>query len=152
MNKMKPKHIAWLLPVAYLVHIFDEYVSGTGFHNWFSEIFKINLSVTDFVVINSFGFTATVIIVILYSSGKINNFIIAALGSLFFINGLIHLAASVLTSTYSPGTISGLAIYLPLGFLIFKNIFPLVPEQQRGMAVAAGLIIQLAVTLIALNV
>jgi hypothetical protein len=152
MKKIKPKHIAWLLPFAYLVHLSDEYFSGAGFHIWFSEIFDVNLSLNDFILINLAGFAGTIIIVILYSFDKVNSFVIAALGSLFFLNGLIHLAASLLTSAYSPGTISGLIIYLPLGFLIFKSIFPLLPEKQRVPAVTAGIMIQVVIALIALSI
>lgn len=152
MNKLNPKHIAWLLSVAYLIHLSDECFSGMGFHNWFSKIFDVNLSLNDFIIINSSGFLATVIIAILYHFGKINNFIITALCFLFFINGIIHLASSIMTSTYSPGIISGTVIYMPIGFLVFKNIFPLLPEKQRVPAIAAGIIIQVAVALIALNI
>jgi hypothetical protein len=43
-------------------------------------------------------------------------------------------------------------IYLPLGYLIFKKIFPLVPEEQRTLSVVAGIIIQIIVALIALSI
>ena len=152
LKKIKPKHIAWLIPLAYLVHLFDEYFSGDGFPNWFSGIFDVSLSITDFVVINSIGLTATVITAILYKQGKVNNFIIATLGILFFINGIIHLIASGLTATYSPGTITGTIIYLPLGFVIFKNVFPLIPEQQRILSVIIGILAQVLIAVVALNI
>lgn len=152
MNKIKPKQIAWFLPAAYLLHLLDEYFSGGGFHIWFSGIFDVSLSLNDFILINSIGFGAAVATAVLYNFDKVNNFIIAAFGSLFFINGIVHIVASAVTLTYSPGTISGLLIYLPLGWLIFKNIFPLIPEQQLVLSVAAGIIIQVAVALIALSI
>jgi hypothetical protein len=150
LNKLKPEHIAWLLPPAYLIHLFDEYFFG--FTGWFSAYLKASLSTYDFIVINVFGLTAAILIVFLFSLGKLNIFFIAALGSLFFINGLIHLAASTLTATYSPGTISGVVVYLPLGYLIFKKLFPLLPPQHRKMAVTAGVIIQIIVTVIAVTI
>ena len=152
MNKLTPKHIAWLLPVAYMVHLFDEYFSGEGFPKWFSGIFKTNLSLNDFIIINSVGFVATLIIVILYSINKANNFTIGVLGTLFFINGLIHLFASVITMEYSPGTITGMIVYLPLGYVIFKKIFPLIPEHQRTMSFITAIFLQIVVAIIALNI
>jgi hypothetical protein len=152
MAKLTLKHIAWFLPIAYLIHLFDEYFSGEGFPKWFSGVLKASLSSNDFIIINSVGFAATLIIVILYSIDKINNFIIATLGTLFFINGIIHLLASVITARYSPGTTSGLIIYLPLGYLIFKKIFPLMPEQQRFLIVSVSIILQIVVAIIALNI
>ena len=152
MTRLTPKHIAWFLPIAYMIHLFDEYFSGEGFPNWFSGLFKANLSSNDFIIINSVGFAATLIIVILYSFNKVNIFFIATLGTLFFINGLIHLLASAILMKYSPGTISGLFIYLPLGYLIFKKIFPLISEQQRVLSVWVGIILQVMVAIIALNI
>ena len=89
MNKLKSKQIALLIPLAYLFHITDEYFSE--FPEWFSGIFKVNLSLNDFIIINSIGFAATIIIVFLYTLDKVHNFIIASLGTLFFINGIIQL-------------------------------------------------------------
>ena len=73
MGNIKPKQIVWLLPFAYLLHLCDEYFSGEGFAKWFSALFKVSLSVDDFIIINLFGFAATLLIAILYSFEKINN-------------------------------------------------------------------------------
>ena len=152
MGNIKPKQIVWLLPFAYLLHLCDEYFSGEGFAKWFSGLFEVSLSINDFIIINLFGFAATLLIAILYSFKRINNFIIAALAALFFVNGLIHLAASIFTLSYSPGTITGVILYLPLGVLIFKNIFPLLPEEQRSLSVFTGAAIQILVAVIALSI
>ncbi len=152
MSDLKPKHIAWLIPLAYLFHLSDEYFMGEGFPNWFSGVFKVDLSNINFIIINSVGLIATVVIVILYTIDKVNNFVIAALGTLFFVNGIIHFLASLLTASYSPGTISGALLYLPLGYLIYKRIFSLVPEEQRSLSIATGIIIQVVVALVAMNI
>jgi len=98
MNKLKPKRIGWLIPLVYLFHLADEYF--TGFPNWFSGTFKVNLSLDDFIIINSIGFSATIIITFLYTFDKVNSFIIASLGTLFFINGIIHILSSIFTLSY----------------------------------------------------
>jgi uncharacterized membrane protein SirB2 len=84
--------------------------------------------------------------------GKTSNSILIALGTLLFVNGVVHIAASLLTVTYSPGTISGVIVYIPLGILIFKNIFPLLPEQQRYFSVATGIILHIIISIIAFNI
>jgi hypothetical protein len=152
MSDLKPKHIAWLIPLAYLFHLLDEYFMGEGFPNWFSDVFRVDLSDINFTIINSVGLIASIVIVILYTIDKVNNFVIAALGTLFFVNGIIHFLASLFTLSYSPGTISGILLYLPLGYLIFKRIFPLIPQEQRALSFAAGIIIQVVVALVAMNI
>lgn len=152
MDKINPKHVAWLLPAAYLIHISEEYLSGAGFPVWFSGVFKTDLSNIDFIIINSIGFAGTIISVILYNINKLNNFVIGVLGSLFFVNGIIHFLATLFTASYSPGTLSGVLLYLPLGYLIFKKIFPLIPREQRALSFMAGVIIQVIVALAAMNI
>lgn len=152
MHKINPKQIVWLLPASYLIHILEEYFSGAGFLVWFSGVFNVDLSNTNFIIINSFGFAITITVVILYNFNKLNNFVIGVLGSLFFVNGIIHFLASLLTASYSPGTISGVLLYLPLGYLTFKKIFPLIPQEQRVLSFTAGVIIQVIVALVAMNI
>lgn len=148
----EPKHIAWLLPSAYIIHIVDEYFFGVGFSNWFSEMFGAELSVSDFIIINSIGLVVMISIAIFYSKKIVGNFFLAVPGTVLFINGLIHIIASIITWGYSPGTISAIVIYMPLGFLIFIKVYPLIETVQRVMSITAGIILQLVVSIIALNI
>jgi len=150
MNKFGTKQIAWFIPVAYLFHLADEYF--TGFPDWFSRLFKVDLSLNNFIIINSIGFIVTILISLLYSFNKINSFAIAVVGTLFFINGIVHFVATVFTFGYSPGTISGLIFYLPLGYLVYKNIFPLLPEKQRSLSVIVGILVQIIVAMVAFSI
>jgi len=150
MSKFTPKHIAWFLPIAYLFHLADEYF--TGFPGWFSGIFKVDLSLNDFIIINSFGFTTTVVATALYSLNKLNDSVVVVLGTLFFVNGVVHIAATIFTASYSPGTLSACLLYLPLGYLIYKKIFSLLTYRQKSLSIAAGFFIQIIVAIIALSV
>jgi len=152
LQKLNSKQIAWLAPPAYLIHLFDEYFSAEGLPNWISGVFNVNLSVDDFIIINSIGFVAVLITITLYSLDKIGHFFPAALGVLFFINGIIHLVASIFTASLSPGTISGVLLYIPLGILIFGRIFPALTEVQRSLAIVTGIIIQIIVSAAAFNI
>ena len=153
MNKqlLNSKNIIWLISPAYFIHLLDEYFLGVGLPDWLSNVFNANLSRSDFIIINSIGLASTLVIVILNSLGKVKDFFIVVLGSLFFLNGLIHLSASVLTATYSPGTVSGVILYIPLGVLIFKKILPLLPEEQRPMSIVTGIIVHIIISFIAFN-
>jgi hypothetical protein len=92
------------------------------------------------------------VIITLYSYDKIGQIFPAILGVLFFVNGLVHIAASLFTASYSPGTISGAVIYIPIGVLIFKKIFPPLTGQERTIAAAAGIIIHIVISAIAFNI
>lgn len=100
-------------------------------------MFNVGLSLNNFILINTIGFIAVVAISILYSLNKVNNFVIAALGTLFIVNGIVHTMASVLTGTYSPGTLSGIVIYIPL----VLTIFPFSSSGKRLASILAGIFI-----------
>lgn len=152
MIKTEAKHLAWFLPIAYLIHLVDEYFFGEGFSSWFSEVFGAGLSVSDFIIINTIGLAAMILIVILYNKNLVSNFFIAAPGTTLFINGLVHIAASIITASYSPGTISAVIVYLPLGLVIFKKIYPMINPEQRMISIAAGIILQIIVAITAMNI
>lgn len=68
---------------------------------------------------------------------------------LFFINGIVHLIITTLTLAYSPGTISGILIYIPFGIIVFKNIFPLLEEKKRISSIASAIAIHILITIVA---
>jgi hypothetical protein len=151
-NKFKPKYIVWLLPAFYTIHLVEEAFVCSGLYVWISEIFNVDFSLNDFIFINAVGFIFFISFTFLYTFDKANNFIFAAMGSLIFTNGIVHTTASLVTLTYSPGTISGVIFYIPLGAIIFNKILPLLPEHQRSLSIATGIILHIAVSVIAFNI
>ena len=149
MDNIKSKLIVWLFPFAYLLHLLDEFFLGAGFADWFSSLFNVSLSENDFLLINSIAFVVVVIIPVLYYQGKINNFILAVLGALFFINGIVHFMITIMTMMYSPGTITGLVVYIPLGILVYKKIFPLLKEEQRISSIVTAIVIHVLISVVA---
>ena len=77
--------------------------------------------------------------------------ILVALGTLVFVNGLTHLLLSIFTFSYSPGTITGVVLFIPLGIIIFKKIMPRLSHAEKFNAVAIGIIILITVSTIAYN-
>lgn len=75
-----------------------------------------------------------------------------AIGVLFFVNAWIHLLAGLFTCSYSPGLFSGILCYIPLGFLMFRKIFPLRPREERVTGVTLGIVLHILVFFIAINI
>lgn len=152
MNNPRLTPFAWYLPLAYSVHILEEYYAGAGFPKWFSSIFQVDLSETDFININTIGLSVMLIHAILYTLGKAKNLALVAFGTVLFVNGVIHLTASTITWGYSPGTVSGTLLYLPVGWYLWKTVKPLVPENSWRTGIALGLAIHALVIFIALHI
>jgi len=78
-------------------------------------------------------------------------FLLVILGTLFLVNGVLHLASSVATAKYNPGLLTGTLIWGPLGAV---TLMPLHGNMRgvrflAGMAIGAG--IQGAVSLLSLS-
>lgn len=146
------RFLVWFLPVSYLLHIIEEYYGGEGLPAWLSGFLNIDLSNPDFVTINSVAFTAVVVFAVIHSFIKENNLLFLALVTLFFVNGLLHLISSAVSFTYSPGTITGVLIYLPLGLYLFKLLYIKLAERKFYTGVMLGLLLHLLVIIVAWNI
>lgn len=140
--------MAWLIPVTLFVHQLEEYVGQ--FPLWFSDLLNADLSNLDFLVINSIGLVIISLLSLSYLLHK-NNILLAALGTLIFVNGMVHLVLSVFTFSYLPGVISSIALFLPLGAIIYKRILPLLREGERIIAIFIGIIALFTVSMIAIK-
>jgi hypothetical protein len=77
---------------------------------------------------------------------------LVALGTLVFVNGIVHLLLSVFTFSYSPGTISGVLFFIPLGTVIYKKILPQLQGGEKIAAIAIGILVLVTVSIVAMNI
>ena len=144
-----PNYIAWMIPIVLLIHQMEEYFGE--FPQWYSNVLNVQLSNQDFIVINSIGLFVITIASFSYYFNK-SNFILVALGTLIFVNGWVHVLASLFTLAYSPGAISGLILFIPLGFMIYKQMLPKLKSGEKVMAITIGVLALLIVSTIASNI
>lgn len=149
MKAISPNQMAGLLPTTLLVHQLEEYLGS--FPRWYSDLLNADLSNQDFLMINSIGLILITILSLSYLFNK-NNMILVVLGTLVFVNGIVHLLLSMFTFSYSPGTISGVVLFLPLGIIIFRQILPQLLEGERIIAISIGIIALFTVSVIAMNI
>jgi hypothetical protein len=109
------------------------------------------LSNQDFIVINTVGLCIFTVFSLSYIFNR-NNLILVAMGTLVFVNGMIHLVLSIFTFSYSPGTISGVVLFIPLGIIVFKRILPQLGMGERMIAIAIGILVLSTAGIIALNI
>jgi hypothetical protein len=110
--------LAWSLTVAVLIHIFEEFAFPGGFKAWWCAYYpEIASSLTDrfLVVINVVLvlFSATVA---LAAQAPRGNGVAAwrTLAALLAGNTVFHIWGAIQTRRYSPGMLSGIALYIPL--------------------------------------
>lgn len=150
--KIRPFNIAWFIPLAYLVHLIEEFYAGPGFPKWFSALMDVKLTSYEFLVFNIMGFSAVLFIAVFYSMGLIKHFVLFALGTLFFVNGLLHISVSAYTGMYSPGAVTSVLLFLPLGYVIFRNSSWKLSFVDKLASVFLGIGIQVGISLIAISI
>ena len=113
---MPANWVYWSPLCAAGLHIFEEFVFPGGFMDWYRKTRPtIQASITPrfLVVVN------VLLIILCYDVaamagrpfGTMLWFLVAAL---LFANGIWHLVATIRTRSYSPGLVTGLALYVPM--------------------------------------
>src|SRR5215213_5926485 len=104
---------AWLFPLSYLIHIAEEYWGG--FPAWIARFWGVESSLSNFLSWNVGALIMMTLGVAVALKTKSYRWLLVSFGTVVLINGLVHAGASVLTRSYSPGVISGLLLFIPLG-------------------------------------
>jgi hypothetical protein len=141
--------LGWLFPATYAVHILEEWRGGEGFPAWFSRVMGVELSVERFLALNAFalaGMTLGVALAVLFRRMR---WLVVGFGAVVVLNGLAHVAASVVTRSYSPGVVSGALLWLPLGAWTLAAGRKGLSRRDFGAGVVVGLAMHAVVTLLA---
>lgn len=141
--------LLWLFPPAYGLHLAEELWGGPGFPQWFAIVAGQPLPYAAFAAINVIGMALLVVGVRTASRKEASGWIAVAIATVATINGLLHVAGSVLTRTYSPGLITSVVFYLPLGQLLLIRALHQVEPPRFTRGVICGVCIHVVVSLVA---
>jgi hypothetical protein len=128
----------WLFPASYLLHILEEAFAGERFYNWTGRITGRRIPLGAFLTLNACFF---VLMIAAASALQAGNWpwLLPTLGAVTAVNGLGHLAGTVATQTYSPGLISGLMLWAPLGVVGLAQSRSTLPAGIWWFGIAAGI-------------
>jgi hypothetical protein len=128
-----------LLLVTYALHIVEEYTFG--FPAWAEAHTGLALTPEVFLRLNAtfFGVMAAGVVAgILFTPAQ---WLVVPLGTAVLINGTGHLVASLITWSYSPGLVTGMLLWIPLGLGIIRAARHRWPSAGvvAGILLGAGL-------------
>jgi hypothetical protein len=112
--------LAWLAVAAYALHIVEEHI--LGWFDWARKTMNISLGWEQYVItevaILILGLTAAML-----SGTPIGPTLVVAFTTLLFINVIFFHLLPMLTNggRFSPGVISGLFLFLPLAWTVYKT-------------------------------
>jgi len=111
----------WLFPATSIVHFGDELFVGGGFYTWVTSIGGARVSMVRFAFATVVAFAS--ITIASWVAQRRYDWLLFALAAIILTNALTHLVGSLATHSYSPGTVSGLLLWLPLGGAILYQGF-----------------------------
>jgi hypothetical protein len=140
-SRSTPGGWIWLFPITYCLHISEEYWGGEGFPRWISRVAGAHLSEKAFLGLNCIGILLMTAGLVLLRRGLRWRWTLSTLGAVVLLNGSLHLAGSIITRSYSPGLITGLLVWDPLGGATLWFEWRNAPRMafQAGILAAIGL-------------
>ena len=140
--------LVWLLFTAYVAHVVEEWFGG--FPEWFALIVGRPLGRGTFLAINGIALVVMAAAVYAVIRREQLGWMAIGIATVLPLNGCVHLLGSIVTGSYSPGLITGVVLYLPLGQLALMRAYHQVPSAFFWRGVAAGVAAHAVVTITAL--
>jgi hypothetical protein len=137
----------WLFPLAYGLHIAEEY--WLHFPDWVSRLSQSFVSNPQFLLLNGAFWLLMVVSVVAIRARTSLAWLVATLAAILGINAALHLLGSLVTSTYSPGSITAAFLYLPLVLYAFRQVLPRITRGIALRAVGLGVAIHASVMFLA---
>ena len=138
-----------MLPVAYAAHLLEEYLAGVTLPVWLNTHMGADLSNSDFLWINSVAMAIVLFNAVTYQLGHGRSVVLVAIVFLFTLNGVLHGLGTIYWGQYAPGTVTGLAIYLPFGALALYWLSGQAARHIMQTGITVGLIAHAVVIIIA---
>jgi hypothetical protein len=141
---------AWLLPATYGLHIIEEAWAGEGFGRWIRHVIRRTVRPRWFFAVNAVLWLAMVAAVASLRDGHRAVLLAAALGVIVTVNGVGHLVGTVVTRVYSPGLVSGLLLWAPLGLATLRWSWIAGPASVWYAGLLSGILLQACLGALAL--
>ena len=112
----------WLFPLAYGLHIVEEY--WFHFPAYVANLSGRHISNPQFLLINAIFWLFMVAAVVLVLARPSWAWLVVTLATVLGINAALHIVSSVVTFTYSPGTVTAALLYVPLVVYALRQVLP----------------------------
>jgi Protein of unknown function with HXXEE motif len=140
----------WLFPATYAVHIAGEGLAGERFYHWIHRVVGRELDGRRFWALNGVFGAAMMAAVLRARTDPRSGWLVPVLGTITTLNGVGHAAGSAVTQSYSPGVVSGITLWTPLGLFALVRSRQSLPRGTWWIGVGVGAAVNGCVGLLAL--
>ena len=138
-----------LVPVAVFAHQLEEWFGG--FVPWLNEFLDADVTPEQFLSVNAVGLLLFVAGSVAAASLPSAAWIAGSFATLMGLNGLLHLAGSLASGSYSAGAVTGLLLFLPLSGAILRALWRELPRPVFAGSALGGVLFHAFATLTALS-
>lgn len=132
-----------MLLAAYSLHLAEEWVAG--FSVWTRSVLGNEVPAERFVIINGAAFLLFVIGTAATLRSPRCEWFAVSFAALLGLNGILHALATLAFGCYSPGSVTGLLLYVPLSAHVMRASRSRLPAAVFAKAVVAGVLFHAAV-------
>jgi len=140
----------WLFPATSIFHFAEELFAAGGFYTWVTRIGGTRISMTRFASATLLAFVSITAASWAVRKGRYD-WLLFTLAATILTNALTHLIGSLATHSYSPGTASGLILWLPLGGMILFHESAQKPRAVWYLGLFLGTAVNFGVLLLTIN-
>ena len=138
----------WIFAIVFVMHLTEEFLGGTLSDDP-DKLRGFDLSRRGFLKTNMVGVIVMIFLNLLALRMGFPQFLLASFGTLVLLNAARHAIKSIKDVTYSPGLVTGVLFFLPLGATTLMRIEPTMSGLRFGSAMATGLSLQIGASLVA---
>lgn len=145
--------IFWLVlfPVTYLLHIAEEYWGGGGYSAYLMKSHLVEMTPFRFLVLQTLGMSLMLIGALVSLPLRFPLTMLTILASVVLVNGLVHASRSLIDWSYSPGVVTAVLLWIPLGALSLLRTWNDMRTGRFTFAVLTGITISVLVEVIAMR-
>ncbi len=142
---------SWILlfPATYLAHIAEEHWGG--FTARAAELTGLAIPEAAFLAGNGFFWVLMSVAMALVLRRPSRAALVIAVATVVTINAALHVGGSVLSAGYSPGLLTGVLLWLPLGVGALVRGYRLLPKRRFRIGVLIGVAAHVLVPLVGLG-
>jgi hypothetical protein len=135
--------------VTYAAHLAEELWAGESFPVWVARITGTPLPVDVFLTLNAIGMTLVVVAAVLGAVSRRLAILAVTLAGIVTLNAAAHTIATIWLGVYSPGLVTGLLLWAPLGILSLVRSRRQFAPRAWAMALVWSVVVHGVVSLLA---
>jgi hypothetical protein len=139
--------LLWLFVPAYIIHVAEEWFAG--FAAWVAQFAGRPVPGDAFFAINGIALLLLIAAVRASTRNQSNGWMAIAIATIALVNTMSHAAGAVFTQSYSPGLVSAVILYVPLGTLTMIRAWDQAPATQLTRGIVAGMSLHALVFIVA---